>query len=573
MLDVNRSQRGARLAAAAVALLACTAFADTTLWLVRPLYPGQETLVEKTEHGLDRLLTGDARKDSLIGQKELVRALASRKGDEVPCLSGDARCADPIDPFVASLGFDHVMLVMGGQDESGFKFKVVAYEPKTGKSTPATASNPVLEKALLGAVVKVFPATSTLEVKSSPAGATVFVDDQKMGVTPLSTQVLPGEHTVRLDLKLHQGVEEALFIPIRGNASLDKVLEKVAARLVVTAAPAGASISVDGQVLGHDRVDRGVAPGEHTLRLTLDGHKAFEQTFTVKAEEQFNLDKTLERIGGPPEPQVKTIVIRETVQAPDPKTGTTTTTPPPGPGPTAGTPTVATPANPPTPKVVPPPPPPPDQTELTYDKKSYFQFGFQSATLLDSALVGRRWGTAGTGRTERLTTPGRQLLGGEAEYGAFGTTFGLSVIGITYLTNADHAAMSVGFQRGASAEVINGVIGPDSIDPVKIHLIQLRALQPQVRVCFWKIMLSLQAGFEFRTGQIVETSASAFYKDGFMPVDLLVSARAALRVLLFEGFFLYGSGNYAFYLTGESTNNEVRSASAWGYNAGFGYGF
>ena len=50
------------------------------------------------------------------------------------------------------------MMIMGGQDEVGFKFKVASYDPTTGKSTLATATNPVLEKALLGAVVKVVPA-------------------------------------------------------------------------------------------------------------------------------------------------------------------------------------------------------------------------------------------------------------------------------------------------------------------------------------------------------------------------------------------------------------------------------
>ncbi len=569
MLGVTSVLSWSRGPAVALAFVAFAAHAETTVWLVRPLYPGQEALVEKTERGLDRLLTGDARKDSLIGARELAGALKGKTGEEVPCLSGDARCADPTDAYVASLGFGRVMMIMGGQDEVGFKFKVASYDPRTGKSALATATNPVLEKALLGAVVKVFPASATLDVKSTPSGATVYVDDQKMGTTPLSTQVLPGEHVVRLDLKLHQGVEENLFIPIRGAATLDKLLEKVTARVIVTASPAGTSIAIDGQVLGKDRVDRGITPGDHTLRLTADGYKAYEQTVTVKAEEQLVLDKMLEKIAAP-EPAVKTVVIHEPA-----KTDVPVVRPQGGRvGPTPGPPIIAARTDTPVPPavVLPPLPKGPTESEITGEQRSYFQFGFQYARFMGNSLVGRRWGTAGTGRTETFLTPSRYLVGGEAEYGATGQNFGLSVIGLTYLTNVEHAGMSVGFAKGTAQEVIDGVTGPDVIDPVKIHLLQLRALQPLLRVCFWKVTLWVQGGFELRTGQIVETT-NPFYKDGFMPLDVLFSARGGFKLRLIEGFYLYGAGNYAVYLTGETTDSGVRSGNTWGFNSGFGYGF
>lgn len=570
MLAVTSALPSSRGLAVALALAALAAQAETTVWLVRPLYPGQEALVEKTERGLDRLLTGDARKDSVIGVHELATALKGKSGEEVPCLSGEARCADPTDAFVASLGFGRVMLIMGGQDEAGFKFKVASYDPKSGKTTAATATNPILEKALLGAVVKVFPASATLDVKSTPSGATVFVDDQKMGVTPLSTQVLPGEHVVRLDLKLHQGVEESLFIPIRGAATLDKLLEKVTARVVVTASPAGTSIAIDGQVLGKDRVDRGISPGDHTLRLTAEGYKAFEQTVTVKAEEQLVLEKVLEKIPSAADPAVKTVVIHEPGKpdAPVVTPPAQTVTPTPGP------PTVVarTDAPPPGPVVLPPLPHGPTETEITREQRSFFHFGLQWARLEGNALVGRRWGTAGTGRTETFLTPSRTLVGGEAEYGATGELFGLSVIGVTYLTNLSPWDVTVGFAQGTAPEEIGGVIAPSSLSGVKIHLLQLRALQPMFRFSFWKMTLWIQAGAELRTGQIIETS-NPFFKDGFMPLDVLLSGRAGFKLRLIEGFYLYGAFNYAKYLLGEATDAGIRSGNAWGFNSGFGYGF
>lgn len=539
----NGGPRSSRRAVClALVLAAAPALSEPTVWLVRPLYPGQEALVERTETALGKLMPGEARKDAVIGMKEFSAALKGKSVETVPCLSGDERCADPIDPFVAGLGFERIVLIQGGQDEAGFKYRVTAYEPKTGKVMPASASNANLEKALLGAVAKVVPAASTLDVKTTPPGATVYVDDVKVGVTPLSTQVLPGERVVRVDLKLHQPIEETLVIPIRGGASLEKTLEKVAARIVITASPAGANISIDGQALGQDKVDRGISPGSHTIRITADKHKAFEQTINVKADEQYVLDKTLEPLPG------QAVAVVTPVKGQD--------RPPPPP----------------------PPPPPPTETEKSYQLKSYFHASYEFASLLGSGLVGRRWGTDGTGRTTDIRTGGRTLMGAGAEYGTFGRYFGLAVVGVSYLTNVDRYTLGVGHTFGSAQEVDNGVTGPDFVDPVRIHLVTIRAIQPQFRLCVWRFMFALQVGVEFRTGQIIESNPATFYKDGFMVLDLLASARLNVRFNIVSGLFMFGAFNYTQYLVGEKATavddmGEFKGPSSFGFNVGVGYGF
>ncbi len=557
MTDLRKRTRGAQVVAlAAVLLSASGAFAEKTLWLVRPLYPGQETLVERTEKALDKLMPGDSRTDAVIGKAELATALQGRVVSEVPCFGVEARCSDPIDPFVESFGFDRIVLIQGGQDEAGFKYLVVAYQPASKKVSPASATNANLEKALLGAVAKVVPAASTLEVKSTPPGAIVYVDDVKVGATPLNTQVLPGERVVRLDLKLHQPLEETIIIPIRGTASLEKTLEKVAARIVITAAPPGTEISIDGQLLGRDKVDRGIVPGEHTIRLTAEQHKAFEQTITVKADQQYALDKTLEPLPGaavaltPVDPRVKP-ADPVVVQAPPP--------PPP--------PRVLTPA------------------EQIYERKSYFHVSFEVANLTAPALVGRRFGAAGFGRTTDITSttgaaPNLMLVGASAEYGTFGKYFGLTVFGLSYLTNSSTWRMGVGYEPGQMREVGGGVTGPNGIENVRVHLGVIRALQPQFRLAFWRFMLSLQVGLEFRSGQITGTdpgTMDVFYKDGFVPFDLLLAGRLNVRFFIVDGFFLHLQGNYTQYLTGEQATDEsgrtFGGASSFGFNVGVGYGF
>ncbi|MDP1828163.1 MAG: PEGA domain-containing protein [Archangium sp.] len=550
-MDLQKRTRAALVLALTLSFASSAAWAEKTLWLVRPLYPGQETLVERTEKALDKLMPGDARKDSVIGKAELANTLKAQVVTELPCFSADNRCADPIDPFVANLGFERIVLIQGGQDEAGFKFRVVAYEPKTGKVNPATASNANLEKALLGALAKVVPAASTLDVKSNPSGATVFVDDVKVGVTPLNTQVLPGERVIRLDLKLHQPVEETIVIPIRGAASLEKTLEKVAARIVITASPPGTEIFIDGAAVGKDKVDRGIVPGEHVIRLTAEKHKAFEQTISVKADQQYSLDKTLEPLPGalvkdvPPRDDKVAVLIKNN----DP--------PPPPPAPKPSTP-----------------------ADQIYERRSYFHASFEVANLDGSRLVGRRFDTRGFGRTTSFITPGRTLVGASVEYGTFGKYFGISVFGLSYLTNIDPWRMNVGFTPNEERESSLGVPFATSQDSVRANIFVLRALQPQVRLAVWRFQFSLQLGLEFRTGQITGLDpgqATTQYKDGFVPLDLLLAGRFNVRFFIADGFFLHLQGNYTWYLIGERATDETgtlfASPNSFGFNGGVGYGF
>lgn len=536
-----------RLLSGLLVVLASQAFAaEKTLWLVRPLYPGQEALVGKTEQALDKLIPPEGRGVEIIGRKELGLALKGRKVDEIPCLSGSAPCADPVSALVSTLGFERVVLIKGGQDENGYKYQVVSFKPGTGETNPATGSGPNLEKALLGALVKVVPLASTLDVRSTPAGATVFIDDLKVGQTPLSTQVLPGEHVIRLDLKLHQGVEETTTIPVRGAARFDRVLEKVAARLVVSATPPGTMISLDGQPMGKDRFDRGVQPGPHTLRLTAEGYKAFEQRLDVKADDQIIINQALEPIGGPDKDAMKAVVVQVPGQP--------------------GTTVVAAPTQ---------PAAPPTETELNYGRTSYFHVGFETGRLTNRFLIGRRGTNPEWGRThEILDTHGDpMLMGASMEYGIFGKYFGVTVFGLSYLTNVSKWLMSTHWDVGRDGYEVKGAGETRPEIDAKLHLVTVRALQPQLRLAVWRFMFGLQVGLDVRVGQIMDTVSPTFYDNGFLVTDLLVAGRANVRFYMAAGLYLFGSYYYSQYLLGWTNAAGGKSGSAHGVDTGLGYGF
>lgn len=522
----------ALLVTAALCLPASAHAAGKTLWLFRPLYPGQEALIERTEKSLDTLLPADARKDATIGKKEFAAAQKGKVVSEVPCFSPDARCGDPVDAFVASFGFEQVLLVQGGQDDTGYKFVVTAYDPRTGKSTPASSANTNEQKAFLGALAKVSPVTSTLTVNSAPSGASVYVDDVKVGVTPIATQVLPGERTVRIDLKMHQPLEETVTVPIRGSVTFEKQLEKVAARIVLTASPAGTEIFVDGVSMGKDRVDRGIAPGDHTVRFVAEGYKAYEQTIAVKADQQFMMDKALESIA-PAQPQLVTsndgdkvaVLIR------DDKGNVTPVEV----------------------KKAEPDPSKMTDEERIYHSKAYVNLSFAWAHLTDNVLVGRRFTNAPNRTTTFIGNPPK-LAGAQLEFGMFGKYFGMAIFGFTYATGLGDAQMNVGHQKGLGCETDNGVCKSSTISKVQLHLGLIQFLQPQVRLAVWRFQFAFQLGLEARLGWILGRDPSNLaadpYKDGFMITDGLISARLNVKFFIYQGFYLNLQAGYSMSLFG-----------------------
>jgi hypothetical protein len=278
-------------------LSAAPAAPGRTLWLVRPLYPGQELLTERVEESIRQLMPKDARAAEVIGRRELEQHLQGKAVD-LACILGDARCADAIAAVITSLGFQRVVLVKGGQDEAGYRFQVASFTTTSPDVAAAEGSGRELGRALLGALVKVVPLAATVNVVTEPPGLTVFVDGEKVGQTPLSTQVLPGERVIRLEGPFHVPTEIKQTFPVRGRVTFQPRVESLPARLVVAATPAGTKIFVDGEAAGTDRLERGVSAGEHLVRLELPDHEPLELPVQVKPGETATVEKALKPTSG-----------------------------------------------------------------------------------------------------------------------------------------------------------------------------------------------------------------------------------------------------------------------------------
>ena len=114
------------------------------------------------------------------------------------------------------------------------------------------------------------PTTGTLAIQTNPAGASVVIDGQANGVTPLSVSLSAGPHTLELT---SNGVHRTIPITMAARAELSQFIEMpqaaaVVGQLDVRTDPAGAKVSVDGQRRGVSPLTvTGLTAGSHTVML------------------------------------------------------------------------------------------------------------------------------------------------------------------------------------------------------------------------------------------------------------------------------------------------------------------
>ncbi|WP_434047263.1 MULTISPECIES: PEGA domain-containing protein [Sorangium] len=139
---------------------------------------------------------------------------------------------------------------------------------------------------------------SHLEITASEPGATVFVDDEPVGTTPLAAPVPIdiGERRIRVskpgfvDFVRQEKVVGGGSIAL--VARLDRALHR--GRLAIAAGDDDL-IALDGKVVGKGRWEGSVPSGTHALRVTAPGMTPHEVSILVRDEELRRIDVSLER--------------------------------------------------------------------------------------------------------------------------------------------------------------------------------------------------------------------------------------------------------------------------------------
>jgi hypothetical protein len=70
------------------------------------------------------------------------------------------------------------------------------------------------------------PTLSSVDVKSTPDGAEITVDDKYMGSTPSVLRLAPGDHKIKLEKSGCKTWERTMAVAAGGNANINVTLDK-----------------------------------------------------------------------------------------------------------------------------------------------------------------------------------------------------------------------------------------------------------------------------------------------------------------------------------------------------------
>ena len=117
-------------------------------------------------------------------------------------------------------------------------------------------------------------APGTLTVTTNPAGVPVVIDGEPRGVTPLTLELAPGRHELRL--AANGGNARVIPLTITAGGTVSQSIELPSAgpqtgQLTVRTEPSGARVTIDGMAQGQTPLTlEGLTAGNHTVVLAND---------------------------------------------------------------------------------------------------------------------------------------------------------------------------------------------------------------------------------------------------------------------------------------------------------------
>lgn len=132
------------------------------------------------------------------------------------------------------------------------------------------------QQLVVGVALVPLPQVGFVSVRCEVAGATLAVDGQPLGLLPIDRlQLSPGRHRITVQAERFNPYSAELDVRLNESTVINVALtpQEVAGKLLVESDPEGASVEVDGKLVGNAPVlvDK-LSAGTHSVAVSLVGH-------------------------------------------------------------------------------------------------------------------------------------------------------------------------------------------------------------------------------------------------------------------------------------------------------------
>jgi hypothetical protein len=158
------------------------------------------------------------------------------------------------------------------------------------------------------AAANLFSNVGTLEIKSTPNGANVLLDNKPRGKTPFSGTMEQGEHKISVELKGYNSHEENVVVTKDEKKDVSVILQILPGNLNVKTNPPGAAITLNDRPYQNSPVEiKNLQPGDYKLKVEKEGSDPVVKDIKITAGEtsdiSINLDSNwggIDLIANPP---------------------------------------------------------------------------------------------------------------------------------------------------------------------------------------------------------------------------------------------------------------------------------
>ena len=178
--------------------------------------------------------------------------------------------------------------------EYTFHFEKNGYQPLTKTLRISSDTNETIILQVDNGRQAAYQPPGFLRLESDPTGAEVVLNGQKVGTTPYTGIIVPGEHQLELSKSMYYNSVSTFTVASGETNHLPT--EKLRPRFgyaEVISNPVGASIFVSGRSVGTAGLTETLESGEYVLQARMDLYHDYEQVFTISDEETTRLEFSL----------------------------------------------------------------------------------------------------------------------------------------------------------------------------------------------------------------------------------------------------------------------------------------